>query len=606
MIKKTILTILLLLFIGIAIFSVNLIWFKPFYINHFYERIFIEYALTDPELLSQLRLLESVGLHFHNDDLSDSSPEHAQEMVEKTRNDLETLHQYDRSKLDKKEQLSYDVLDYFLTQSVESDKFMWHNYPVNQLFGIQSSLPDFMANTHHIGNQRDAEHYITRLSKFDTKLDQVLEGLKIREEKQIIPPRFVIEKVLKEMTDFNTTAATENILYASFKERLDTLSNIEDKEKERLLVEVRKQVNNTVYPAYQKLIDFFTAQQTKATTDDGVWKLPNGEDFYRSALESNTTTKMSPEEIHQIGLQEVERVTAEMRSILDSLGFSPDSTIATHLQALTADSSFLYPNTDEGRAQCLADYQKMIDEVDKQLTELNIFGLRPKMGVEVKRIPEFKEKTAPGAYYNAPPMDGSRPGVFYANMRDMAEVPKWGMRTLAYHEAIPGHHFQITIAQELQGLPTFRKLLPFTAYAEGWALYTEYLAKEYAFHNDPYSHLGRLQAELFRAVRLVVDTGIHFKRWTREEAIEYMVNTTGMPQGDVVAEIERYIVLPGQACAYKIGMMKILELREKAQAVLKDKFDIKKFHDIILQNGSLPLGILEGVVAEYIAEEVGS
>jgi len=605
MIKKTILTILLLLILGIAIFAINLIWFKPFNINHFYERVFIEYVLEDPELLSQLRMLESVGLHFHNDDLSDSSPEFSLKMVEKTRNDLETLHEYDRSKLGKKEQLSYDVLDYFLTESVEGDKWMWHNYPVNQLFGIQSSLPDFMANTHHIGNKRDAEHYITRLSKFDTKFEQVIEGLKIREEKKIIPPKFVIEKVLKEMTDFNTTAATENILYTSFQERLDTISGMEDKEKDRLLVQVRQQIDNIVYPAYQQLIDFFTNQQNKATTDDGVWKLPDGDAYYRSALESNTTTKMSPEEVHQLGLQQVEQVTAEMRTILDSLGFSPDTTVAAHLQTLAADSSFLYPDTDEGRAQCLADYQKMIDDVDKQLTELGIFGLRPKMGVEVKRIPEFKEKTAPGAYYNGPPMDGSRPGVFYANLRDMAEIPKWGMRTLAYHEAIPGHHFQITIAQELTGLPTFRKLLPFTAYAEGWALYTEYLAKEYAFHNDPYSHLGRLQAELFRAVRLVVDTGIHFKRWTREQAIEYMDNTTGMPHGDVVAEIERYIVMPGQACAYKVGMLKILELRTKVQTTLKDKFDIKEFHDLVLKNGSLPLGILEKVVEEYIAEKAG-
>ena len=596
--------LLLVLILSIAIFATNLIWFKPFNINHFYERVFIEFILDDPEILSQLRLLESVGLHFHNDDLTDASPQRTLQFMEKSKVDLETLHGYEREDLNNKEKLSYDILDYFLTEAVENEKWMWHNYPVNQLFGIQSSMPDFMINTHQIHNKRDAKNYIARLGKFKVKFEQVLEGLELRQKKKIIPPKFVIEKVLKEMTDFKGVSPSKNILYTSFVEKIDTLDNINDNTKKSLIENVEQTIQDSVYVAYQHLIDFFVEQEKIASTDDGVWKLPKGKAFYSDMLRAQTTSEYTPDQVHRLGFKQVEMVTAEIRTILDSLGMDPKLSVGEHLQKLTTDSTFLYPDTDQGRKQCLTDYQKIIDDVQVKLKDLDLFGLQPKMGVEVQRIPQFKEATAPGAYYNPPPLDGSKKGVFYANLRDMKEIPKWGMHTLAYHEAIPGHHFQLTIAQELDGLPTFRKLLPFTAYAEGWALYTEYLAKEYAFHNDLYSHLGRLQAELFRAVRLVVDTGIHEKRWTRQEAIDYMLDTTGMPEGDVTAEIERYIVNPGQACAYKIGMLKILELRQRAQKILKDDFSIKDFHDAVLQNGSLPLAILERVIDEYIADHL--
>jgi uncharacterized protein (DUF885 family) len=273
--------------------------------------------------------------------------------------------------------------------------------------------------------------------------------------------------------------------------------------------------------------------------------------------------------------------------------------ISTQLQAFNTEPRFLYPDTDEGRQQALSDYQAIIDHIDQNLGSL--FDKRPKMGVKVERIPEFKEKTAPGAYYNPPSMDGTRPGVFYANLRDMNEVPQFGMRTLAYHEAIPGHHFQLALAQELKGLPIFRQILPFTAYAEGWALYAEKLAYEHGFLPDAYSRLGYLASELFRAVRLVVDTGIHAKRWTRQQAIEYLLAHTGMPEASIVSEVERYIVMPGQACSYKIGELKIVELRRQAQQALGERFNIKEFHNILLMNGSMPLQILEDQVQEYIA-----
>ena len=306
-----------------------------------------------------------------------------------------------------------------------------------------------------------------------------------------------------------------------------------------------------------------------------------------------TTTDYSAEEIHNIGLSEVDRIQSEILSILASEGFDVSMGFTPAIEELASQERFYYPDTDEGREQILADYQTIIDEIDAGLGDA--FLVRPKAGMEVKRIPLFKEKTAPGAYYQRPSIDGSRPGVFYANLYDIKATPKYGMRTLAYHEAVPGHHFQISISMELEGLPIFRTLSPFTAYTEGWALYTEYLAWELGFQNDPYDNIGRLQAELFRAVRLVVDTGIHAKRWT-----------TGMAESDVISEIERYIVLPGQATAYKVGMMKILEVRQKAKDALGDKFVLGEFHDVVLKNGAVPLDILERLVDRWIEDKLSA
>jgi uncharacterized protein (DUF885 family) len=331
--------------------------------------------------------------------------------------------------------------------------------------------------------------------------------------------------------------------------------------------------------------------------------LPDGDAYYRYRLQRETTTRMTPQEVHELGLSEVHRIEAEMTAILTAQAELQDGeTPAQALLRLAKNPRFLYPNTDEGRKAALADYSKMIEE--QLLRSRAVIGLVPKAPIEVKRVPEFREKTAPGAYYSSPAIDGTRPGVFYANLRDMDEVPKFSMRTLAVHEGVPGHHFQIALAQEQQGGPTFRRVVPFTAYSEGWALYAEWLATRLGLYkDDPYSDLGRLQDEMLRAVRLVVDTGIHYKRWTRERAIAYMLEKTGMPEATVVSEIERYIVDPGQACAYKVGMLRIQAARESAQKALGPRFDAeaeKAFHDVVLGGGALPLQILEEQVDAWI------
>ena len=573
---------------------------KPLKIGWFYERVFIEYALDDPELLSSLGMLPP-WMNWYGDELTDRSPEQARALQEKLREDLATLRDYDRSDLDPGSQLSYDILEYFLAIQQDGERFYQHNYPLNQLFGVQSELPSFMAAQHALRSQGDAEDYVARLRQFPVMAEQVLAGLREREQAGILPPTFVVEKVLAEMRGFVGAAPTDNILYTSFDERLAKLDaeTVAPEDRDALLSQARSAVAEQVYPAYQRFIDYYAGLLPKTGGNHGVWALPDGADFYAWSVRMHTTTDMTPAQVHQLGLDEVARLEAEMDAILVGEGLVEGS-IGERVQQIATRPEQLYPDTDEGRAAIIADFTAIIEEIDAGLD--GVFNVRPKQGVEVERVPEFREKTAPGAYYQPPAFDGSRPGKFFINLRNTAEVARFGMRTLAYHEAIPGHHFQTTIQQELTGVPTFRKVLPFTAFSEGWALYTEQLAWELGFQDEPLDNLGRLQGEMFRAVRLVVDTGLHDQRWTREQAIAYMLEKTGMPETDVVAEIERYLVMPGQALAYKVGMQKILELRQRAQMRLGEKFDLAAFHDLLLTGCDLPLALLEQRVDAWIEE----
>ncbi|HEX8077364.1 MAG TPA: DUF885 domain-containing protein [Chthoniobacterales bacterium] len=587
-----------LLVVILAIFLTNLIWFRAWSLNLFYEKIFVQLLFQQPELLSSLGLVERFGITGHNGKLNDASPARQQRYFEQARQNLADLRAYPLEKQTPSQRLSTHILEGFIGRELEGEKYQWHNYPVNQLFGAQSEFPTFMANTHRLLAPRDCEYYRQRLNAVGTKFDQLIESLKVREAKGILPPRFVVEKVLLEMNNFVAQPPAENILATSFKERAAKIDGLDGEQRARFQKRVETAISDHVYPAYRKLIDYFSNVLPKTTTDDGVWKLPDGDAFYAFALRRSTTTTLNPEEIHDLGVREVARIETEMRALLDANGFA-GRPISEAIEALGKDPRFLFPNDDNGRAAALAEYTRLIDDATQRCQLL--FATTPTAKIEVRRVPVFKEATSPGAYYNGASLDRTRPGVFYADLRDMNELPKWGMRTLAYHEGVPGHHWQIATAQELKGLPQFRKMIPFTAYQEGWALYTEWLAKEAGWYEgDPFGDLGRLQAELFRAVRLAVDTGIHAKRWPREQAIGYMREKTGMGEKEVTAEIERYIVNPGQACAYKVGMLKLQELRKRAQTELGTKFDQRQFHDVVLKNGALPLDILEEQVKVYI------
>lgn len=600
LLKWTSLLLLACLLLGGALAAHT--WYgKPLSINWFYDRVFLQFGLDNPEMLTQLRLLEPLGIKGHNAKLGDSSLAHGDEQLSRLEADYATFKSYDRSDYQGQALISYDIFDAFLGDMVKDGKrYRYHDFPVNQMFGVQSGLPNFMASSHFIESERDARDYISRLNLFGTKFDQVLEGLRHRESLGILPPRFTVEKVLEQMRGFIDHPAREHMLYTSFDEKLAKIdeSKLPAATREELRAGVAEAIDTVVYPAYQRLIAYHQDLLSKATSNDGVWRLPDGDAFYAWRIRNQTTTDMTADEIHQIGLAEVARIGAEMDAILVAEGLVEGS-IGERVQQISKRPDQLYPDTDAGRKQILVDYQSIIDDINANLGEW--FNLRPKAGVEVRRVPEFSEKTAPGAYYQTGSFDGKRPGMFFANLRSVADIPRFGMRTLAYHEAIPGHHFQSSLAQELKGLPMFRNVLGFTVYSEGWALYAERLAWEAGFQSNPLDNLGRLQAEMFRAVRLVVDTGMHAKHWSREQAIDYMESNTGMGHGEVVAEIERYLVNPAQALAYKVGMLKILQLREQARTELGDRFDIRAFHDVVLGSGGLPIFILQRQVDQWIA-----
>jgi len=586
-----------LLLLAGALF-VNVWYTKPLRIDWFYGSVFAKFAIDRPELLSSLRILPR-WLDFYGADLDDASPAAEQKAADKIREAYLMLRRYDRSALDHEGRLSYDTLEYFLRIQVEGDAWRDYDFPVNQMFGVQSNLPNFMTQVHQVTDAGEARDYISRLTKFPRKFDQLIESLKLREAKGIIPPQFTVKKVLVQTRGFVAKAPKQNPLYTTFKDKLDKIptDRMDAATRERLLAQVEEAIQSSVQPAYQNLIGHMTSLLPKAQGNYGAWHLPDGAAYYAWCVREHTTTDMTPQQLHELGLAEVARVGIEMAEILEARGLH-EGTIGTRVQQLAADPAQTFPTTAEGKQAMLARYKALLDEIDKGLGAA--FDVRPRLGMEVKPVPEFAQATAPAAYYDPGAFDGSRPGVFYANMRNATDTPRFAMATLAYHEGIPGHHFQIEIAQELEHLPFFRRILDFTAYSEGWALYAERLAWELGFEKDPLDNLGRLRDEMMRSVRLVVDTGIHAERWTREQAISYMLDNTGMSETDVEAEVERYFVDPGQALAYKAGMLEILALREKARKELGPRFDLKQFHNEVLTHGALPLNVLRRVVDDWI------
>lgn len=590
-------TLLTLLVVLVAL-GIQTWYFKPLSIDWFYARVFATHALQSPETLSSLGMLPP-ALDFHSDKLDDVSDAHERAVEAQVRDALATLKRYDRSGLDLDGRLSYDTLAYYLKMEAENAPYRLHTFPVNQLFGVQTTTVGFMVDTHYIASADDARNYIARLDQIPRKFAQVQDGLRAREAKGVLPPRFAVEKSLLQLRAFNDKPVKENPLYVDLRAKLDKLpaGELSAAQRNELLAQAERALAERVLPAWRKLTDYVAALLPKAKTNDGAWSLPDGDKYYAYLVRKSTTTDMTPQQVHELGLEEVARISTEMNEILEQQGLRGGS-IGSRVQQLSQDPKQRFGDTPEDKKAMLARYQEIIDEINKGIGDA--FDLRPKGGVEVRPVPELAQASAPAAYYMEGAMGGSRPGVFFANMRAPGDVPKFSMRTTAYHEAIPGHHFQVTIAHELEGLPFFRRVIPFGAYEEGWALYGERLAYEMGFGLEALDRLGRLRDEMMRASRLVVDTGVHYKRWTREQAISYMMDNTGYSEGEATSEIERYIVTPGQALAYKVGMLKILALREHAKKNLGAKFDLKQFHNEVLVHGALPLTLLEGVINDWV------
>lgn len=589
--KKVALWIVSVSMVVLTAFVVNLLWFKPLSFNLFAEREFIKFGLDNPETMSHMGILDGTPFDFYNDKLTDVSMAARKKSLVQFKRAQEKLHEYDRDSLTQDEQFSYDVFDWYLTINLEGGKYLEQDYAITQMSGAYVYLVDFMSRVHRVNDKDDAEDYLARLAAVPVKMDQELSVARLQAEASVLPPRFVIQKVLTTLQNIRRVAPGESNYFTSYSEKLEQLDNLTQEEKDSFRDRALKLVEASVYPGYDRHIDWFKSAYEQSDNQAGIWKLPQGDEYYRYKIRQQTTTDMTAEEIHQLGLSEVARIEAEISAILSELGYTT-GTPAENLIRLAADPRFLPPNTDESKQQIVSEYTQIISDIEAGVAQA--FNLKPRSKLEVQRIPTYKEATS-STHYSFPSMDGSQPGVFFINLQ--YPLPRWKMRTLAYHEGIPGHHFQIGIANEMEDVPMLRRLIGFNAYAEGWALYAEQLAWEMGYHDDPYDNLGRLEAELFRSARLVVDTGIHHKRWTREQAMDYYQEHLGRQD---VLEIERYIVWPAQALSYKIGMLKILQLREQARTELGDRFNLSDFHDVVIGNGSMPLQLLERQVNQYI------
>ncbi len=567
-------------------------------LNANFEKVFMRDVMDSPEFQTYQGIKKDYGKWDVRTEEKAAS-DHA-----RTINDLKELQtNYDYDKLDKATKLSYDLAVRALKEQIEGYKWRYHGYPVNQMFGWQSRIPAFLINFHRVTSLSDAEAYISRLEGVKATVDQRMAAMKRNQDKGILPPKFVFPYVIDDAKNLLTgapfTDGDDSTLLADFKKKVAGLK-LEDKaQADALIARATSALLTSVKPAYEGLITLAESQQAVATTDDGAWRLPDGAAFYKYRLKQITSTDMTADEIHQLGLDEVARIHDEMRDIIKKVNFK--GSLHDFFEFTRTDKQFYYPNTEEGRQAYLTKAEQIINTMKGRLDE--VFISKPKAELIVKRVEAFREKSAGKAFYNRPAPDGSRPGIYYANLYKMSEMPTYQMEALAYHEGIPGHHMQLAIMQELKGIPKFRKFGGYTAYTEGWGLYSEFLPKEMGFYADPYSDFGRLAMELWRACRLVVDTGIHDQKWTREQAIDYLATNTPNPRGDVVKAIERYIVMPGQATAYKIGMLKIQSLRAKAKAELGDKFDIRQYHEVVLRDGALPLSTLEDKVNEWIASK---
>jgi len=556
-------------------------------IDAFFEASYLRIGKRCPECLTTLGLSAAFGMRDdHLNDMSDAFIRETQALEHAI---LQLLETYNRDALTPEQRLSYDVYAWYLQDQIRGHEFMYYDYIIRPgVIGYQDNLVQLFTDLHPVGNKQNAEDYVARLWQVETQMQQVVDGLRRRDEIGVRLPRGVLQWVGQNLRRMADSAARMTPFYSAFEGKLQALNNVSAADKEALLQAALEAVEGSVLPGFDALADFVEQQQQRATDDLGVARFPDGEAYYAYLLHHYTTTTLTAGEIHDLGQQELVRIQAEMRAVFEELGYPSSGSLPDLYRRVANDSGFL-----EGDA-ILREYEALIAAAAKDIAPA--FDLQPRAAVVVIGVPS-------GGYYIAPAVDGSRPGAFYAS--NTGSEPVFAMATLAYHEAIPGHHQQIAIAQELP-LPFFRKDMSFLGYTEGWALYAERLAWELGFYeDDPYGNLGRLQAEAFRAARLVIDTGIHVKGWTYTEAVDYMLQNTGMSRGAVESQVWRYITWPGQATAYKTGMLEILNQRQRAMDALGDDFDLRAFHNTILRNGSVPLEILDQIVQEALSAETG-
>lgn len=517
----------------------------------------------------------------------------------------EMKNRFDYAQLSPEAKTSYDIWLYNLKQAETGVPFRSNRYVLHQHNGLQSFFPTFLINTHKVDSESDMLAFIQRLSGIGTALDQLLVRAQANAAAGTRPPRFAYEGVIDQSTKIISGAPFDggesSAIWTATEERLQGLLDsgaIDEARAAELREQARTALTSAFAPAYQRIIDWYKADLPNTDADPkGVGALPNGQAFYNYRLANQTTTELTADEIHELGLSEVARLRGDMEAVKDQVGFDGD--LKAFFKFIREDDRFYFSDDDAGADQYIAAAKEHIAAIKKRLPAY--FGILPKADLEVRRVESFRERDGAAQHYRSGTPDGSRPGIYYAHLSDMRAMPIPTLEVIAYHEGLPGHHMQISIAQELTGIPTFRTQAGYTAYSEGWGLYSETLAKEMGGYQNPYSEFGRLTSEIWRAIRLVVDTGLHSKGWTEEQAVAYFLENSSIPEAAVRSEVRRYLVNPGQATSYKIGMIKILELRARAKEQLGDKFDIRAFHDVVLGGGALPLGILEQRVDQWIA-----
>ena len=577
-------------------------WAAPVGLNNYINKVSIQMVLESPEMMTSLGLIDNTILDFHSDKLGSYTDESNDRALAFLREAREGLNSYGPEGLEGQELLSWKITAWFFDDILRTSARKHSGYPINQISGVMVDMPQFLTDQHVVKDAKSASRYVSRLNEFARVIGEMQVQVAQNREHGNIPPDFIIEKALSGMRAFSDGDADSNPLVSTFQTKLAGIDGISQARKDSLVAEAHSAVADKVIPAYKGMIGLFEDMAPQANHDAGIWRLPDGDKIYIDALQSNTTTSLTADEIHELGLSEVARIEAEMDAILVAEGYSEGSFVE-RVQQVMALPEHNFPNTDEGRVAQIAYLNEINDQLMARVSEF--FITIPPQPLEILRVAEYAQDSSPGGYYMAPALDGSVPGRFYINQKNTEDNPRWTLPTLMYHEGAPGHHFQISASQLIEDVPFLRKMSPFSAYTEGWALYSERMVvTDMDIYADyPLGNLGRLQAEIFRAVRLVVDTGMHAKKWSREQAISYMLEKTGMTEAEVTREIERYVVWPGQATAYKVGQLALLKLRATAEAELGEKFDVREFHEMILSNGAMPLEILEESVNDWIAQQ---
>jgi uncharacterized protein (DUF885 family) len=565
----------------------------------FLDQAFETQVARSPQTLTALGRKDRYDrLDFYTDEYRQQGLALAQQQLAQLRA------QFDPAALSPAGRLSYRLFEEEIEDDIANWRWRWHGFPASTNGSPAGALPVFLINQHRVDSVADAEAYISRLREVDRVMNEITANMRRQAAMGIVPSSFNFDPVRADarrvLAGAPFASGADTPVFADFKAKVDKL-DIADAEKARLIAEARQALTGPFQSGYRTFLATWDQLDKQAQGNRGAWSLPEGGAFYSHRLSQSTTTDLTADQIHQIGLDQVVRIHGEMERIKKQVGFT--GTLQQFFAHVIEGDAFKYPNTDAGREQYLADARRYIDQVMAIAPQW--FGRLPKAALEVRAVEKWRQETAPVAFYNRPSEDGSRPGIYYVNLADMTQVLKPQIEAISYHEGAPGHHFQIALAQELPNVPKFRRFGGYGAYAEGWGLYAEGLGKEMGFYEDPMSEFGMYSTQLWRAVRLVVDTGIHSKRWTREQAIQYFADNALLSRRDATKEVERYFNWPGQATSYMIGQLKILELRDRARAELGDRFDIREFHGVVLENGAVPLDVLEELVNAYIAERRG-